>query len=157
MPKYSKEEVEAFKKKDQLNARQSALKAASINNEGGQKPAKSIIKEAELYYDWLYPKDKEDVDNEIPTNTSGVAGDKDGNDCSEAGQPCWAEIAEELNLAIPNEENVKILNLLINEYKQTKKASANPSTILTHIIRSFGRYPTKMESVGVILNSLNKE
>ena len=66
----------------------------------------------------------------------------------------WAEIAEGLNLAIPNEENIKILNLLVDEYKKANKASANPSLILSHIMSSFGRYPTNEGSVGIILNSL---
>jgi hypothetical protein len=134
---YSKEDKEAFKKKDKLNARQSALKAASVNNEGSQKPTNEILDEAKVYYDWLYPdKDK------LPINSSGV----------------WDKIAEGLNLAIPNKENVKVLNLLLSEYKKLNKASANPSAlateILQHIMSQFGKYPTVEGSVGLILDGL---
>ncbi len=53
MGKYSADEIRAFRIKDIFQARMSALKAASMNNEGkGKKPA-TIKKEADEYYDWL--------------------------------------------------------------------------------------------------------
>ncbi len=55
MGNYSEEDKKAFRLKDQLYCRQSALKAASINNEGKSIPAKDMLVEAQEYYDWLYP------------------------------------------------------------------------------------------------------
>ena len=53
MANYTPQEIEAFRRKDKLNARFSSLKAASINNEGkGKKPA-SIKKEAAEYYEYI--------------------------------------------------------------------------------------------------------
>lgn len=63
MANYTEAEIKAFQLKDQMNCRQSALKAASINNEGLGKPASEIKAEAIIYYLWLYPNGKpEDID-----------------------------------------------------------------------------------------------
>lgn len=67
----------------------------------------------------------------------------------------WEQIAVGLNLAIPNSQNVKMLNHLIDEYKKATKASANPKDILVHILNVFGQYPTKIESCKKVLESLN--
>ena len=53
MGNYSTEDKEAFRKKDQLNARQSSLKAASTVHEGSAHPAEFILNEADKYYQWL--------------------------------------------------------------------------------------------------------
>jgi len=59
MANYTKEEIEAFKKKDQMNCRQSALKAASLVFEGTGcdlvNPTKTVLDDAKEYYAWLYP------------------------------------------------------------------------------------------------------
>lgn len=66
----------------------------------------------------------------------------------------WEQIAVGLNLAIPDSQNVKMLNHLIDEHNKATKASANPKDILTHIINVFGQYPTKIESVTKVIESL---
>jgi len=54
MANYTEEDKKAFKLKDQLNSRMSALKATSINNEGKGIPAEDMLTEADKYYAWLY-------------------------------------------------------------------------------------------------------
>lgn len=71
---YTEEDKKAFKLKDMLNSRMSAIKAASLNNEGKGVPAKDMLAEANKYYTWLYPQVIDDVimshlHNE-PVNTS---------------------------------------------------------------------------------------
>lgn len=76
MANYTKDEIAAFKKKDQMNCRQSALKAASINNEGKGVSSKDMLVEAQEYYDWLYPvADAEPVKgvDVLPTPTAAQA------------------------------------------------------------------------------------
>lgn len=53
MGKYTADEIRAFKLKDILNSKMSALKAASVNNEGKGKSSGDIKAEAEAYYQWL--------------------------------------------------------------------------------------------------------
>jgi outer membrane biosynthesis protein TonB len=53
MAKYSEKEIRAFRLKDQFQARMSALKAASMNNEGKGKKSATILKEADEYLTWL--------------------------------------------------------------------------------------------------------
>jgi len=42
---------------------------------------------------------------------------------------------------------------VIDEYKKANKASANPADILVHIINTFGKYPTKTESIEKVVKS----
>lgn len=53
MANYSESEIRAFKKKDLLNSRMSALKAVSVIHEGSAKKAKTVLKEADEYFDWV--------------------------------------------------------------------------------------------------------
>ncbi len=75
---------------------------------------------------------------------------------TDSTEPNWEHIAEGLNLAIPTSQNVKILNQILDEYKQAHKAGANPSDILHHCINRFGSYPTKTESVSKVTKSLTE-
>ena len=98
---------------------------------------------AEKYVDYVYEKRKE------TTKRGQVASVGDNTEGTK-----WEQIAEGLNLAIPNSQNIKMLNLLLDEYKKAYKASANPSDILVHIINTFGEYPTKTKSVETVVKSL---
>lgn len=53
MANYSAEEIRAFKLKDVLNSRMSALKASATNNEGHKAKSVEVIREADEYYEWL--------------------------------------------------------------------------------------------------------
>lgn len=50
---YSEEDLKAFVRKDKLNARMSALKAASTNCEGKEVVSEDLLGEANKYYNWL--------------------------------------------------------------------------------------------------------
>ncbi len=67
----------------------------------------------------------------------------------------WEEVAGYGGLAIPNEVNVKILNLIIDELRKADKAVPTPTELLTHIIDRFGSYPTNKVSVDKVVKSLN--
>lgn len=70
---YSEEDKKAFKLKDQLNSRMSAIKAASLNNEGKGISADNMLVEADKYYAWLYPNStpsEEVKSNVLPTPTA---------------------------------------------------------------------------------------
>jgi hypothetical protein len=68
----------------------------------------------------------------------------------------WEQLAIGLNLAIPNAMNVKILNQVMDEYKQANKASANPKDVLTCCMQKFGTYPTKTGSVKKVVEQLGR-
>ena len=142
---YSKEEVKAFASKD-LRISKLAIVKSLIE----KLPLEDIYEVnkvtdlAEKYIDYVYKERKE-------TTKRGQTGDVAG---STERKVNWEQIAGGLNLAIPNSQNVKMLNHLIDEYKKANKASANPTVILTHIINTFGQYPTKTERVTKVLESL---
>ena len=134
---YTKEEIQGFKEKDLRISKLAILK--------------SLIEKCDL----------EDVNEVLPITgrvdrymeyINGVTG---GCVATSEEVVDWGEIAVGLNLAIPNATNIKMLNVLLDEHKKAgKKASANPSDILTHIINRFGQLPTKLESVKKILETL---
>ena len=105
---------------------------------------KKITELVEKYIDYVYKERKE------TTKRGQVAGVGDN-----AKGTKWEQIALGLNLAIPNSQNIKILNQVADEYKKATKASANPKDILVHIINTFGKYPHNPESVSKVVESLN--
>jgi hypothetical protein len=127
MGQYSEEDKKAFKKKDMLNARFSALKCAGINNEGKGVDAKDMLIEADKYYGWLYPdvslpdtKPAETV-NVLPTPTVAQA-------------KVLEKIAAELNLNVEDIKS-KVLNIAERDYNIRK-------------------YPENVKSVNVFVNKL---
>lgn len=75
MANYTEEDKRAFKLKDQMNCRQSALKAASVNNEGKGISAEDMLAESDKYYAWLYPQEIEEkpAKTTLPTPTAAQA------------------------------------------------------------------------------------
>ena len=142
---YSKDEIKAFADKD-LRISKLAIVKSLIE----KLPLEEIydvnkVKElAEKYVDYVYKERKE------TTKRGQVASVGDNTK-----QIDWEQIAIGLNLAIPNATSIKILNQIADEYKKAYKASANPSDVLVHIINTFGKYPTKTESVSKVVESLN--
>ena len=142
---YSKEEVKAFAEKD-LRISKLAIVKSLIE----KLPLEEIydvnkVKElAEKYVDYVYKERKE------TTKRGQVASVGDNAESTK-----WEQIALGLNLAIPNSQNIKILNQVADEYKKATKASANPKDILVHIINTFGKYPHNPESVSKVVESLN--
>ena len=142
---YSKEDKVEFKAKD-LRISKLAIVKSLIE----KLPLEEIydvneVKElAEKYVDYVYEERKE------TTKRGQVASVGDNTKQIE-----WEQVAIGLNLAIPNSQNIKILNQITDEYKKATKASANLKDILVHIMNTFGTYPTKTESVSKVVESLN--
>jgi len=136
MAQYTKEEIKSFTEKDLRISKLAIVKSLIEKlSEEDVYGVEKVTKLSEKYIDYVYKE------------RSAKRG--------QAGMTInWACLAEGLNLAKPNTENIKILDWVFNEYKQVNKASANPSDILTHIFSHFGKYPRQESSVKVILESL---
>ena len=126
MANYTEEDKRAFKLKDQLNSRMSALKAASINNEGKGISAEDMLGEANKYYAWLYPDEKGVTsDVSLPTPTA-------------AQQKVLDEIEKQLNLSNAAERHAmhkKVLDFAEKNFKMRK-------------------YPESMDSVNVFVQNI---
>ena len=136
---YSKEEIKGFEAKD-LRINRVALLKSLI--ESGRNSVNEIAENkeiAEQYVGYIY---------------NGVTGI--GVDTGKDESINWVDLALELNLAIPNGTNVKVLNALWDEYKNIAKASAKPAALLIHIIDKFGKFPSKPDSIELVLDSLKK-
>jgi len=143
MSNYSPKEIAEFKAKD-LRITKLAILKSLIEKLDLEKiyDVQEVIELSEKYVGYVYKE----------RSTKG--GDAE---CVE-----WEQIAIGLNLAIPNSQNIKILNQVLDEYKKATKASANPKAtksasyadILVHIINTFGKYPTKTESMSKVVKSL---
>jgi len=140
---YSKEEIKAFAEKDLRISKLAIVKSLieKLDLEDVYEVSK-VTELAEKYIDYVYEERKE-------TTKRGFAGCVASNT-----KPDWGQIAVGLNLAIPNSQNIKILNQVLGEYKKANKASANPNDVLVHILNTFGKYPSKQESIKTVLESL---
>ncbi len=142
---YSDEEIQEFRNKD-LRISKLAITKSLIE----KLPLEDIYEVGkvtdltEKYIDYVYEERKETTKR---GQTDCVIG-------STEHKVNWEQVAIGLNFAIPNSQNIKMLNHLIDEHNKANKASANPKDILTHIINVFGQYPTKTESVTKVLESL---
>ena len=140
---YTKAEIKVFEDKELRIVRQAILKKLieKCKLEDVYEVSK-VTELSEKYVDYVYEERKE------TTKRGQVASVGDNTEGTE-----WEQIAKGLNLAIPNSQNIKILNQVTDEYKKAYKASANPSDILVHIINTFGKYPHNPESVSKIVSS----
>ena len=140
---YTKAEIKVFEDKELRIVRQAILKKliekCKLEDVYG---VDKVTELTERYVDYVYTERKE------TTKRGQVASVGDNTEGTE-----WEQIAKGLNLAIPNSQNIKILNQVTDEYKKAYKASANPSDILVHIINTFGKYPHNPESVSKIVSS----
>lgn len=158
---YTKEEIKVFEDKELRIVRQAILKKLIDNC--SKEDVYGVTKVTELterYVDYVYSERSNGAERRDATKR-GLAKPTSSADAgcvaSNTEGTKWEQIAQGLNLAIPNSQNIKMLNLLLDEYKKAYKASANPDSILVHIINTFGEYPTKTKSVETVLKSLNKE
>ncbi len=143
---WTKDEIKSFGEKDlrisKLAIVKSLIDKLSLEDVYG---VKKITELSKKYINYVYAE-RRDVSER--STKRGKA------DCViSSAEPEWEQIAIGLNLAIPNSQNVKILNQVLDEYKNAYKASANPTDILGHIMNTFGRYPEKTESVKKIVSS----
>jgi len=102
MSNYSEQEIRAFKKKDLLNSRMSALKAASIVFEASNMGYKGILAEADKLYEWLQQDQDAVVADMKPSNTKEPDYDVDTKKSEVLPEPTLAQkkvldaIAQEL-------------------------------------------------------------
>jgi len=139
---YSKEEIKSFEAKDLRISKLAIIKSliekldVEVVNEVNE-----IICLADKYIDYVYSEKKEikvNLEDEKEVEIS------------------WVQIAEGLNLAIPNAINIKMLDAVSDEYNKAHKASINPSELLSYIMTKFGRYPSKQQNVDKVLESYSK-
>lgn len=138
---YTEKEIRAFKLKDILNSRMSALKAAATNNEGKGKKAETLKKEADEYYTWLR-QDQDTVPEPSKEPDAVPLGNTPGATLGQLPEPTlqqkkvldkiWAEIEA------PDK------HWCLNQLKEKVLRWAEK----THGQRS---YPTKLESVETFL------
>jgi len=147
MANYSPEEVAEFRAKDLRISRQAVLKSLieKLPLEDIYEVNK-VTKLAEKYVDYVYSTRNDSLNR---GEVSSVTNDT---------KPEWEQIAKGLNLATPDSQNIKMLDHIWDKHKpnMANKASANPDTILVHILNTFGKYPTKSESVEKVVKSLNE-
>ena len=148
---YSKEEVKAFAAKDLRISKLAIVKSLieKLSEEDVNEVCK-VTDLAERYIDYVYEERRDKQERKETTKRGQVASVGDNT----KHEPNWEQIALGLNLAIPNSQNIKILNQVADEYKKATKASANPKDILVHIINTFGKYPHNPESVSKVVESL---
>jgi len=137
---YTKEEIKSFAEKDMRISKLAIVKSLieKLPLEDVYDVEK-ITTLAEKYVNYVYLEHKSV---------------KDDSKRDTKHEPNWEQLAIGLNLAVPNSQSIKILNLIMDEYKKAYKASANPKKVLVHILGKFGKYPAKTESVKIVLDSL---
>jgi hypothetical protein len=130
---YTEEDKRAFKLKDYLNARMSALKAASVNYEGKGVPVAELEHMADSHFKWLF----QDQDSMI----IGERTDK-------------LTIASNIVLPIPTAKQQKVLEKIAGELKQDVENIK--SGVLDFAEKNFNmrKYPENVDSVNVFVKAL---
>lgn len=137
---YTKEEIAGFEAKD-LRISKLAITKSLID----KLPLEDVYDEtkvtelADKYVDYIYGVKPAVCSSKVEAEVS------------------WVVVAKAINIAIPNEVNVKILDVLMSKYKNKFKANIAKSTILCHIIKAHGKYPTNTKSVELILKQIKTE
>ena len=135
MANYSAEEIRAFKLKDILNSRMSALKASATNNEGNAVSAEDMLIEADAYYKWVR-QDQDDV---------GTPDTSLGSDTGTLGQVPEPTLAQK-----------KVIDAIAGKLGKTQADPQLKARILKWAEEVHGQqsYPTKLDSVDVFINWL---
>lgn len=142
---YTETEKQIFRDKELRIVRQAILKKLiEVCKQEDVYGVQKVTELTEKYVDYVYTERSD-------TTKRGSVGCVTDNT---KYKPNWEQIAIGLNLAIPNATNIKMLNLVMDEYKKAYKASANPKDILVHILKTFGTYPTNPVSVEKVISSL---
>lgn len=140
---WTKEEIVAFKEKDMRISKLAIIKSLIEKlSEEDVCEVQKVIKLTEEYVNYVY------TERSTKGDAVGCVADPTKH------KPNWEQLAIGLNLAIPNSQNIKILNQILDEYKTASKASANPKDVLNCCIEKFGTYPTKTESVSKVVKQL---
>lgn len=143
---YTKDEIKAFASKD-LRISKLAITKSLIEKSEDIYAVEKVTNLAERYINYVYEERREATKR----GSVGIVADETKHTTN------WEQVAVGLNLAIPNAVNIKILNQVLDEYKQANKASANPLDVLTCCMQKFGSYPTKTGSVSKVIESLKQK
>lgn len=140
---YSKEEIEAFRLKDLRISKLAIMKELirKLDMEVVNEPEEVLFPLVDRYVRHVY-KDMESKDEEESK--------------TEVEEVSWVQLAEGLKLAIPNQQNIKILDAIMAEYKELHKASANPSSMLKLCITSWGKYPKNKSNNQLVIETYKK-
>lgn len=68
----------------------------------------------------------------------------------------WKIVAESVSVPIPTTDNIKVFNLIIDEYKKESKMGIAPDLLLKTIFKARGKYPTKKSSVLLVLELIKQ-
>ena len=135
---YSKEEVAAFAAKDRRISKLAILK--------------SLIEKLPLEVVYEVNKICELTDKYVDYVYNGVKPVVCSDEVTSPNEIDWKKEAETVNVPIPTPENIKILCLVMDEYKQNVSAEGvEPSWLLSTIHNDRGKYPTKKSSVPLVL------
>jgi len=139
MANYSQGEIRAFKLKDIMNCRQSALKAATTNNEGKSKKTESLKKEADEYYIWLRQDQDSFIIGEHTNEKVGVGNQAPNN---------------EQQLPEPTLVQKKVLDAISEKAFDGTITIAIKIKVLNWAEEVYGQrsYPTKLDSVDKFIN-----
>ena len=140
MGQYTDKEIKSFEDKDRRINRCAMLKSL-IENLSVEEvhETEKVCELADKYVNWIYG-----VKSPV-CNSEAVA------------EVSWEEVAKEINITIPDKTNIKVLNILIDEYKNKFKVGVNKAILLSHIIKAHGKYPTNTKSVELILKQIKTE
>jgi len=136
MSQYTEEDKKAFKLKDLLNSKMSALKAASIINEGNSTiSVKEVLEQTQGYFEWL------------------IAG-QDFSDLKSSKEPtAKKEINKKSTLPAPNLAQKKVLDYVAKQLNLEVNDELKQD-VLNYIEKEFGKriYPGKKESIENFIN-----
>jgi len=140
MGKYSAEEIRAFKLKDILNCRMSALKASATNNEGKGKKAEVLKKEADVYYGWL----RQDQDTVPEPSKKPDEYDK--------AREIEQQVTQNKQLPEPTLQQKKVLDAICEKAPNHAKHVIHGAVLKwAEAVHGQRSYPTKLESVETFL------
>ena len=148
---YTEAEIRAFKLKDLMNCRMSALKAAATNNEGKGVTIDALRTEADCYFEWL----RQDQDKEIDAQVFETS-----NSDSKVTYPT-NESSADAELTKPTLQQKKILDVIYEKVCPNGRTYSEQhiyKNVLDWAEKEKGvrAYPNKKESIQEFLRWFNK-
>lgn len=130
---YTEDDKKAFKLKDMLNSRMSALKCAGMNNEGKGVSAEDMLAESDKYYAWLYPQAESSKPTTEPESTAPLPN---------------------ASLPTPTAAQAKVLKKIAVELKQDVETIKQK--VLDYAEKNYNmrKYPENIDSVETFVKAL---
>ena len=134
---YSEKEIKAFEAKDLRINRVALLKSLIESGRNTNENVEENKEIADKYVKYIY-------------GLEVVCNDK------KEAEIDWKSEAESMGVPIPTPENIKILRLVMDEYKKVKGGvKIAPNTLLNTIYKARNKYPTNVSSVSLVLKLIN--